>query len=335
MARKAKTHEQYVQEVLEIHPDYKVLSFYINAKTKVKHQCEKGHIWWAIPGTVLGGSGCPICGHKSSNKKRTSSLDKMLIKLKEARGDFITYVSGFVNMTTECWFKCKNGHIFKTKPCILTKKNLGCGCPICRRLNQIVPLEEVKERVRIISNGTIEYVEGYIDVSTKCKWKCNVCGHVWDAIPNNIIRGSKCPICSKYSMEKPVLEYLNKKVIKPIHDKGLTGCLYNGYTLRFDFIIKVKNKILIIETDGLHHFIARHGEEAFIAQKERDTFKNKFCKDNNIILIRVTSSHTRKWGTPKHITLKELFDLINIGISDNGEVNLEVFRPYDFNREEA
>jgi len=39
----------------------------------------------------------------------------------------------------------------------------------------------------------------YIDSQTDMTWKCNVCNHIWEAIPNSIKRGSWCPECYRRS----------------------------------------------------------------------------------------------------------------------------------------
>jgi hypothetical protein len=112
----------------------------------------------------------------------------------------------------------------------------------------------------------------------------------------------------------------------------LKGCYYKtkNHPLRADFYFDCG---LVIECDGKQHMEAVLGEDAFIEIQIRDNIKNKYCKKNNICLIRVTSSPTKEWGTEKHITLLELFALLEKGISDKGEINMSVFLPYDFNRE--
>ena len=60
----------------------------------------------------------------------------------------------------------------------------------------------------------------------------------------------------------------------------------------FDFAIFDNNNNLIklIEFDGIQHFEiieAFGGEEKFKIQQERDKRKNKYCKDNNINLLRI------------------------------------------------
>ena len=89
----------------------------------------------------------------------------------------------------------------------------------------------------------IEYVSGYFNTKKDCLFRCKVCGHEWEAKPDNVIRGKTgCPKCAILSMERPVLEILSKKNIKVIHNKALKGSYYKGSTkpLRLDFFIKTK-----------------------------------------------------------------------------------------------
>ena len=62
---------------------------------------------------------------------------------------------------------------------------------------------------------------------------------------------------------------------------------------KFDFY--VENKYLI-EYDGEQHFIFKNNEgwnneEHFKKTQEHDSYKNQWCKDNNIPLIRIPYTH--------------------------------------------
>lgn len=62
----------------------------------------------------------------------------------------------------------------------------------------------------------------------------------------------------------------------------------NGTNAKFDFYVEDK---YLIEYDGETHFNSNlHGwftEDKLEAQLERDAIKNKWCKENNIPLIRI------------------------------------------------
>ena len=89
---KIRTTKDY-QELIS----YKVLGAYINSKTKIDHQCTKGHIWSAQPRSILAGSGCPKCsGSKYFDDTKPSLL--YYIKITNLEGETY-YKLGITNKT--------------------------------------------------------------------------------------------------------------------------------------------------------------------------------------------------------------------------------------------
>lgn len=65
-----KTTESYINEVQNINKDITVLGSYANSDTKILHKCNKcGHEWYAVPYSILAGTGCPKC--RSSRGERS------------------------------------------------------------------------------------------------------------------------------------------------------------------------------------------------------------------------------------------------------------------------
>jgi predicted Zn-ribbon and HTH transcriptional regulator len=65
-----KKHDDYIIELHNLNPNICVLETYINAKTKIRHQCECGNSdWYTSPSNVLKGRKCKICGIKKFAKK--------------------------------------------------------------------------------------------------------------------------------------------------------------------------------------------------------------------------------------------------------------------------
>lgn len=58
---KRKTQEEFVQDMKVKNPKVKVIGTYVNARTAIEVQCEKGHVWKANPYNLLRGTGCPDC----------------------------------------------------------------------------------------------------------------------------------------------------------------------------------------------------------------------------------------------------------------------------------
>lgn len=60
-----KTTEQFKRELVAVNSDIKVISEYINNKTKMSVECALcGHRWDVVPASLLNGHGCPQCARK-------------------------------------------------------------------------------------------------------------------------------------------------------------------------------------------------------------------------------------------------------------------------------
>lgn len=72
-----KTHEQYVLELKEVDSNIVVLDTYIDAITPILHKCliDK-HEWYARPGNILFGYGCPKCHESSGERQIRQWLEK-------------------------------------------------------------------------------------------------------------------------------------------------------------------------------------------------------------------------------------------------------------------
>lgn len=78
--KNSKNHEQYVDELKEINPNIVVVGTYIDANTSILHKCliDK-HEWYARPGNILFGKGCPKCSESVGERKISIYLDKYKI----------------------------------------------------------------------------------------------------------------------------------------------------------------------------------------------------------------------------------------------------------------
>ena len=83
-------------------------------------------------------------------------------------------------------------------------------------------------------------------------------------------------------------------------EKSFDSCIFEDtkYPARFDFYV---NQKYLIEFDGIQHF----QETNFFSQnlsfyQRHDQYKNQWCKENNIPLIRIPYTHL------KNICLEDL-----------------------------
>ena len=62
------------------------------------------------------------------------------------------------------------------------------------------------------------------------------------------------------------------------------------HSLPFDFVIfnDESKPILVIEYDGIHHYKSIYGnEEDLNKRKKYDKYKDEYCKNNNIEILRI------------------------------------------------
>jgi len=73
--KQTKTHQQFLEEAQEIHPDkFVYLSVYVNKKTKIQIQCKIcKHIFEQTPKDHLSGHGCPKCALRASATKNNKN----------------------------------------------------------------------------------------------------------------------------------------------------------------------------------------------------------------------------------------------------------------------
>lgn len=121
--KKNKTHSEYELKLIHNKISYKPVEKYIDAMTKILHECQKGHLWSATPNNILKGRGCPYCTFRN-RKKTNSEYIQQLIAKNIAYQPIETYVQGNIKSL----HKCPKGHEWLVKPNDILA---GSGCPNC------------------------------------------------------------------------------------------------------------------------------------------------------------------------------------------------------------
>ena len=121
---------------------------------------------------------------------------------------------------------------------------------------------------------------------------------------------SKSCGCEKSSYgEQKIEQILQENKIKYEKEKTFSTCTFpdTQRLARFDFYLPDYN--ILIEYDGIQHFIMGNGiynnPEKFKITQQHDQFKNQWCKNNNITLIRIPYT---KYDT---LTINDLIFLKN------------------------
>lgn len=127
--KRRKTHEQFVCEMNEKHPELAVDSLYTTAFDKVRCTCKICNTTFdGIPANMLYGSGCPECG----NKKIGQKLTKPFLKFKEDLYNVdptITIIGEYIKQSSHIRVKC-NVCNHEWEP-IGSSLLFGFGCPMC------------------------------------------------------------------------------------------------------------------------------------------------------------------------------------------------------------
>lgn len=96
--------------------------------------------------------------------------------------------------------------------------------------------------------------------------------------------------------ERMIFSILRELNIDFVREKTFKNLKCNGF-LRFDFYFEINSIAFAIEYDGEQHrkpIKYFGGKDAFESLKKRDEMKNKYCKENNIQLIRISDLNKTK-----------------------------------------
>lgn len=281
--------KEFIERVKKTHgKDLEVLGEYKGKRKKilVKHIC--GYEWETNPEPLYKGHGCPKCS--GNIKKDTSTIKKELFNIV---GNEYELLGEYINTNTPILFKhnvC--GHLFKMSPKAFIIQ--GQRCPKERYAKSAksnsIPYEEVQTKVKILGKGNYKITGKYVKSTQKVTFKHNICGKSFELEPTRFIKGGvRCPHCYRSKGEEVIREYLQMYGIKFKEQYKINECK-NIRVLPFDFAIFDNDKLkCLIEYDGSQHFGVKFGtsEKEYLRTKYNDEIKNKFCRSNNIILIRI------------------------------------------------
>ena len=287
-----KTHDQFKKEMYDlVRGEYSILDKYTKSHNKIliRHNCDEcnNYEWRIRPENFLKGDRCPKC---AGNARKTTEIFKKEVH-DTTKGEY-TLISEYKNSSSDVKIRhnSKNCNFFEYKVLPLNFYH-GDRCPKCSgKLKKTT--EMFKKEVHDLTNGEYEIVGKYTNARKHILIKHNVCDRKYMATPTNFLRGKRCPYCSESKAEKLIEHILKKNNIiysREFIFEDLIGI--GGGLLRFDFAIfrdKEKTKLeCLIEYDGEFHYKKYYKDQNFESQKVHDKKKNKYCKDNNIRLIRI------------------------------------------------
>jgi len=280
------SHDDFIKAFYNLKTDIKILSEYVDAKTKILCKCVTcNNIWYVTPNKLLQGRGCPKCAIEHRNLSKVIPKNDFIERLSNVNKDIILF-DGYEGVSKKAVFLCKiHNELFEAIP-----QNLlaGHGCPICANERQRRTHEEFMLKLHNQNDNDITILSQYTGITDDITVKCNICNHMWVTTPHSLYKNSGCPLCNSSLGELRTRKYLLDNNLNFIWQKefdGLTG-IGNGL-LSYDFYLQDYN--LLIEYQGEFHdgTAKQQTLEQFEYQKEHDRRKKQYAIDNNIKLLEI------------------------------------------------
>lgn len=174
----------------------------------------------------------------------------------------------------------RNGHTF------------SCGCLAAENRRQAGLERKLPLEGKRFGKLLVQKDSGKRDSRGGVIWKCLCdCGNITFVSTSNLTREKEATIscgCAKSKGEEKIISLLLEMQIPFITQKRFDSCIFpeTNKQLVFDFYLPEQN--LLIEYDGEQHFHEiRNDRYDFQGLQKRDTFKNNWCIENNIKLVRI------------------------------------------------
>jgi len=292
VSNKRLTTEEFIEKAKAVHSekyDYSLVE-YINAKTKVKIICPEHGVFEQRPNLhVSQKQGCSKCRYIKIKQQRSMSKYEFIEKAKQIHGNKYDYsLVNYVNNYTKVKIICPEHGIFKQFP---NNHLIGRNCNKCgnkiSRLKQIKNTQYFIQKAKAVHGDRYDYsLVDYQGINKNIKVICLKHG-VFTQRADHHLNGHGCPACNEPKGEEATAKYLDDKNIDYLKQYRFNDCI-NKRPLPFDFYLPNNN--VLIEYDGRQHYKPIDffgGEKGLKYRRQNDAIKNKYCKDNNIKLIRI------------------------------------------------
>ena len=194
--------------------------------------------------------------------------------------------------------RCDCGNIKSIRSDSLTSKKsptLSCGCYLKQVLQNA---DHINYDIQGKKFGKLTVIRPTDRRSSQGKtiWFCECeCGGTTEVLRDDLLRGhtTSCG-CNRSKGELKIAQILSDNNISFEKEKQFKNCIYSQKNTkpRFDFYVE---NTYIIEFDGRQHFQSDNTgwntEDQLKLTKQRDSFKNQWCKEHNIPLIRIPYTH--------------------------------------------
>lgn len=209
---------------------------------------------------------------------------------------YLTIIQNIFNekQPTQCLCQCDCGEkIIIPSDRIKNGTTKSCGCYQRQRMSQIGKQFSVAVDLTNQRFGKLIALRPTTERKYKSiVWECQCdCGNKHYVSVCHLKSGNvvQCPTCTTISKgEEKIKLLLTKANIPFVQEKTFSTCRFpeTNALLRFDFYV---DNTYLIEFDGIQHFkeIGWNNANELKATQQRDNFKNEWCQQNNIPLIRI------------------------------------------------
>ena len=213
--------------------------------------------------------------------------------------NFLTVIAGPIRKNKKIYWKCKCdcGNIKQVRSDQLKSGTTkSCGC----YKNKIfIDRNKIRQTLHLEGKhfGKLTAIKATEKRSSEGRviWQCKCdCGNICLVDTHSLQQGKKSSCgCLISKGEFQIANILMKNNINFISQYKFKNCIFpdTKHLAIFDFYLPDKN--ICIEYDGEQHFYYKNNQHTWNTKEnhqkviEHDQFKNKWCKQNNITLIRI------------------------------------------------
>lgn len=290
---KKLTTEKYIDKCQSIHNNYYDYSktVYEKDKTYVTIICPEHGEFSQRCDHHARGSKCPHCATNIRTSKLRLTLKEFIDRANSLHCNRYTYDKAiYITSRTKLIVTCRSHGDFSVTPDNHLSGTICFRCAVSENAKRATHSKsDVIDKASFIHDNIYNYDKViYLHSKEKVIITCNLHGDFLQNFSNHL-SGKGCPSCHITSKSEVFIARLLKhNNIEFISQKSFDN-LRNPKTnrkLKFDFYIPSINTV--IEFDGKHHFveIEKYNNDLEY-QKFKDNIKDIYCKDNNIILIRI------------------------------------------------
>jgi len=226
--------------------------------------------------------------NKSSFKNICSWVDKYINCFKIVEGIYIN--SKRRNIILKCLF-CKENWSESWENILI-----GQGCPFCAgkrisKYNNLAYLRPDLAEEWNYEKNTIIPDDVTVSSAKKVWWLCPKGHEYFTQVCSRTVSNVNCPKCKESKGENRIEHFLSMHNIYYIKQYKFDDCR-DTRTLKFNFAVFNNNSLCcVIEYDGEFHYRPfrklKDSTKKFKEGQKRDKIKTKYCKDNNISLLRI------------------------------------------------